>query len=162
MISSRMQKRLSKLAETTIVKNKANYDNCGVACKWIKIAESWGIKFSDIGFEYIRNIFKNQRRGWRLGIGPFCFGIFSVTIEGFTYYGYITEIALIASKYLMRKFGDGWWQEKYTKTYKPKLNRLKRIIKDKLKVRANDLHEDNWGFINKNLVITDWGFDAIG
>lgn len=159
MISSRMQKRLVKLAEKLV--NKCTKGTAkGVACRWLNITESWGAKFTAIGFDYMRQVFQNQRRGWRLGLGPFCFGMFKITDnEGDVFYGYITQIAILGSKYLSSKYGNGW----YLKTeliFGKRIKKLKKIISDKLQIKANDLHEDNWGFINGKIVVTDWGFDG--
>jgi len=160
MISSRMQKRLVKIAERLICKNCGDYQSRGVACKWLKIAESWGAKFTENGFEYMRTVFQNQRRGWRLGLGPFCFGLFKVRLdEDNIFYGYITQIVHIASS-VYKKLFDCYREPSYMYN---RLERLKQFVHHKLGVYPNDLHLDNYGFEREKIgkiLITDWGFDG--
>lgn len=155
MISANTQRRLIRLARKGIV-NKTMGEAKGVSCRWVKIAESWGVKFTPKPFEYLRSVFVNQRRGWRLGLGPYCFGLLKITIDDVTYHGYITQIAQIAWQYCVDR-GISWAQSR--EVFKATIRHISRIVKKELGVTAYDLHTENLGFINNRLVITDWGFD---
>ncbi len=158
MISSSSQNRIVKLAKKLIITKSGNYERRGICCRWLKVAESWGVKFSDDGYEYMRKVYTRQKRGFRLGLGPYCFGFLKVEVDGCTLYGYITQIAELAWNYFHDTKDFSF--EKIEKITKPIVKHLKRLVSDKLYVRANDLHTDNFGYINKRAVITDWGFDG--
>jgi len=159
MISSRMQERLVKMAKKLVERKHRQYEHCGVACKWLKMTESWGIKFTDRMY-YLGEVFKNQFHGWQIGLAPYCFGLFEIKIDGYTITGYITEIALLAREYLRTKIGGDWWDHT-ERLFGRSIKKMKKIITDHMGIRPNDLHEDNWGFVNGKIVVTDWGFDGI-
>lgn len=157
MISSRMQKRLVKMAEKVVKARCYKYERSGIASCWIKLTESWGTKFTSNGFKYMREVFQNQRRGWRFKLAPFCFGFFRVIVDEVDFYGYITQVALIASSL---HDGKGW--KAFVNKMRPITSKAKRLIESRLNISPNDItsNTDNYGWIGKQFVITDWGFDA--
>jgi len=158
MISSRMQERLVKMAKKLVQHKHNQHESCGVACRWLKLAESWGIKFTELK-HYLHDVFQNQLHGWQIGLAPYCFGFFEVNINGTTITGYITEIAVLACDYLRSKIGGDWWN--YTEQlFGRQIRKVKRIITNQMGITPSDLHEHNWGFVNNKIVITDWGFDS--
>lgn len=163
MISSRQQKRLVEIAKREICKKGGCGTHAGISSNWLKIAESWGTKFTYEGFRYMRRVFQNQRRGWRLRIGPYCFGFFMVTINEMDCYGYITQIAKLASDFV-RESNKNWSDasDEIEKRLTPPMNKVRRLIENKMGIRPNDIKHniDNYGILGHNVVVTDWGFDG--
>jgi hypothetical protein len=74
----------------------SNYDeneSCGASSTFVRISENWGFKYARYSCRKMAaNTFKSQRKAWRVGAGPFCFGLIQVKIQGRIYIGYITEV----------------------------------------------------------------------
>lgn len=157
MLSSNSQKRLVKLAAKKIEK-QVRGESCGVACRWIKITESFGVKFTLHGFDYLRKIYQNQKRGYKIGLSPYCFGLLKVEIPYCeTIYGYITEVAVLAYEYFTKRKVS--YSER-RQTCDKIVAKISKIVTEKMRLTPNDLHDANFGFIGKKVVITDWGFDG--
>jgi hypothetical protein len=77
--------RTSKMSDPTD-RWSSNYDeneSCGASSTFVRISENWGFKYARYSCRKMAaNTFKSQRKAWRVGAGPFCFGLIQVKIQG--------------------------------------------------------------------------------
>lgn len=161
MISQSGRMRLIQIAKKIILKANGCSPHRGVASRFLKISENWGVKFSLRRADYITRIFANQRRAWRLGLGPFCFGLFRLTVGDITFHCYITEVAKVILD-MIEKQEIEWKGGIFLDSDGPFLKRCKhlmRILEQKLDISFSDTHYANFGLIGSRFVCIDFGCD---
>lgn len=159
MLSARQKRRLIALARK-VLEGKEQYDSNGngVCAVFYKLTESFGVKvmkYYGAHKTYMRDIFVRQRRAWRLGLAPYCFGFqeFTFRFEGddVTTWGYITEIAIVLNDH------EGYsWGKSDVSSSKPGA-RLRRLLWSKLEFEFHDCHGNNVGVLRGQWVCIDFG-----
>lgn len=101
MLSPAAHKRLRKLAARMITGCQIGSGKSGCYKEFFKITESWGVKTGDK--RTIIENFVKQRRAWRYGLGPYCFGL--AKDKRGRYY-YITQIVRVADCVYGNEYSD--------------------------------------------------------
>lgn len=168
-ISSVVKKQLIEKAKEIIRENKQknNGGESGIASTFYKINDQWGVKFTTNGREYMTQTYMRQKRGYRVGIAPYCFGIIETTIEytlkfgneiikkSLRITGYITQVADVLSQIWGMFYIDTVPEE-----FAEEIGNLCDICRSKLGFRFWDYHAQNLGYIDGNMVIIDWGNES--
>jgi hypothetical protein len=164
-LSSAAKKAVMDKAKAIIVEKNGKSDLNGISSRFVPIDDKWGVKFTTRGNSYMSETYTRQRRGFRLGIAPFCFGIFEYTCELVGYKGekflatftcYITEIV----KVLVNTYGM-FYTDDVPSAFVEAIKNLVNMCQEKLGFRFWDYHAQNLG-INENgdIIIIDWGDES--
>lgn len=155
MLSNSSKHRLITLAKKAIANRHQYGIQKGVASKFIKFAESWGVKFSTYSRREMEDIFNRQVDAHRIGKGPMAFGFFEC--EGF--YCYVTEVVKILGYY----FNGGSVEydipnQKLAARINMSRKHLCNVLLKKIGFDFHDSHMYNMGFVRgKQLVCIDFG-----
>lgn len=173
MISRINRRRLVRVAINLVKKTKIYGGSLpgGVSSKFLKISESFGarITYAD-GVESVVDTFRNHFKAWKMGLAPYCFGLFRcVDSQGNNYYGYIVQTVKVLVDWANEIFGDdAYWRGEYKNDYtKSGINRVDRVgkrlyhsIKRKLGFYCSDCHFGNAGWLGNKLVCIDFGSEG--
>lgn len=152
MLAISAQRRLSALARKAVLayfNEGKGQTQSGCSNSFLKISESYGVKFSKYQNCEIQKQFRNQSKAYEYGLGPFCFDLFEVVDNrGITHRCFITQ-AVETIPGISEFFGGN-----------DKLSRiaahLKKVISRKIGFSFDDDHTGNVGFIGQKLVCIDF------
>ena len=160
MVTARQKRRLVVLAKKMIMKRGRNsYDGNGVASLFFKLTESFGLKLTRHNDKTgTLSIFRRQRKAWRFGLGPYCFGFQEYQMKDMcgdvdSYFGYITEIVAVHSEHIGRAMG----RRIIAATMQGK--KLLRMLETRIAFSFHDCHGNNLGVKNGQWVCIDFGID---
>lgn len=149
MISRLNRRRLVRMAKK-ILSNRVLFDKMkqnsrnGSFNTFIKLTENWAMKCCT---REGQTVYRNQRRAWRCGCGPFCFGLMRQKMEfGYGEFAYITEIV---STQIDR---NDYWNNRYEK----KISHIRIKMEKKASFQWTDRHSGNFGFKASTLVCIDF------
>lgn len=152
MLSNSSKHRLITLAKKAISNRHLHKIQKGVASKFIKISESFGVKFSTYDKSEMEGIYNRQVAAHAIGKGPMAFGFFE--FEGF--WCYITEVVTI----LAYKFNTPYIDEiaeKCANKISKGIKHLCKVLEKKTAFFFHDCHLYNVGSIRGKLVCIDFG-----
>jgi hypothetical protein len=152
MLSNSSRHRLITLAKKAI-SNRHNHNiEKGVASKFIKFAESWGVKFSTYSKDSMQYIYNRQVDAHAIGKGPMAFGFFE--FEGF--WCYITEVATVLAYKFYASHADDVCG-KVGARLSHAVRHLCKVLEKKMDFSFHDSHLYNIGEIRGRLVCIDFG-----
>lgn len=157
MISRLNRRRLIKIASKivnseTLLDEKCSYQNAksGAYNVFFKLTENWGVKVcrGSSHTNYIR-----QRRAWRLGCGPYCFGL--MYVPSMYCYAYITETVTVFTEVCKDQSSYNGGRQRTAKE-NHRTNHLIRKLEAKLHFEFTDNGNRNMGVKGKLLVCIDF------
>lgn len=150
MLSRLARRRLVRLAKKFFLNQleqcqgdslvlKRNTSASGLYSFYFQLTETVGLKVFRDTYSAKRAVekFVRQRKAWRLGFAPYCFGLF--VVDGYTCH--LTETITVAQSFAGQLFGT---QDEANKTMK-KIKHVQRVLWNNIKFPFSDSHCGNWG-----------------